>query len=75
MDVIIVPAASLPKLATIVPHILNGKHLDHPDVIFRRARSLRIAGASDLPFTLDGELHDCCVDRFEVLERVLRVVC
>jgi diacylglycerol kinase (ATP) len=75
MDVIIVPAASLQKLATIVPHILNGKHLDHPDVIFRRARSLQIEGASDLPFTLDGELHDCCVDRFEVLERVLRVVC
>jgi diacylglycerol kinase (ATP) len=73
LDVIIVPAASLPRLATLAPQIMMGRHLDNQDVIFRRARKLRVDSKPGMWFNTDGELVGNEPAIFTVLPRTLRV--
>jgi diacylglycerol kinase (ATP) len=73
-DVLIVPAASMPQLAMLVPEILAGKHLDSELITFRRARKLAIESHPGMWFNADGELVGNEPACFEVLPRALRVV-
>ncbi len=73
LDVIIVPATSLPRLATLAPQILLGRHLDSRDITFRRAHKLRVDSKPGMWFNTDGELVGNEPATFTVLPRVLRV--
>jgi diacylglycerol kinase (ATP) len=74
VDVIVIPAASMPRLALIVPSIWLGRHLDNPDVIFRRASRLRVDAQPGMWFNTDGELVGNEPITFTVLPRALRVI-
>ncbi len=73
LDVVIVPATSLPRLATLAPQIMLGRHLDSGDIIFRRARKLCVDSKPGMWFNTDGELVGNEPATFTVLPRVLRV--
>ncbi|HSH78039.1 MAG TPA: diacylglycerol kinase family protein [Herpetosiphonaceae bacterium] len=73
LDVIIVPATSLPRLATLAPQIMLGRHLDSADITYRRARKLRVDSQPGMWFNTDGELVGNEPATFTVLPRVLRV--
>jgi diacylglycerol kinase (ATP) len=74
MDVIIVPATSLPRLAPLAPLILLGRHLQHEDLIFRRAHKVAVESRPGMWFNTDGELVGNEPATFTVLSRVLRVI-
>jgi diacylglycerol kinase (ATP) len=74
VDVIIVPVASVPKLALLVPKILLGQHVDDELISFRRARKLRIDSQPKMWFNADGELVGNEPSTFEVLPKALEVV-
>jgi len=42
LDVVIIAAAAVPHLATLVPQIVLGQHLDHDLVTYRRARKVAV---------------------------------
>lgn len=74
VDVILVPAASLPRLATLVPQMLLGHHLDSPELIYRRASKIKIDSTPGMWFNADGELVGSEPATFTVLPRVLQVI-
>ena len=74
VDVMIVPVASMPQLALLIPKILMGQHLDDDRLIFRKARKVRVDSRPKMWFNADGELVGNEPSTFEVLPRALRVV-
>jgi diacylglycerol kinase (ATP) len=74
LDVVIVLAAALPQLATLVPQILLGNHLDNDLVIYRRARKVAIASQPGMWFNVDGELVGNAPSTFEAVPLALDVV-
>ncbi|HZG68590.1 MAG TPA: diacylglycerol kinase family protein [Herpetosiphonaceae bacterium] len=74
VDVIIVPAASLPRLATLAPMVMLGRHLQSEDITFRRARRVAIESQPGMWFNTDGELVGNQPATFTVLPRVLQVI-
>lgn len=74
LDIVILPAASLPRLALIVPLIIAGKHWGDESLLCRRAHKLEIDSTPGMWFNVDGELVGNEPAVFEVLPRALRVV-
>jgi len=74
VDVLIVPAASLPQLALLVPQVLLGQHLSSELLTFRRARKLRVDSQPRMWFNVDGELVGNEPSTFEVLPGALQVI-
>ncbi len=74
VDIVIVPAESVPRLATLVPLILLGRHLDSPCIRWRRARKVRVQSRPGMWFNTDGELVGNEPITFTVLPRALRVI-
>ncbi|HEX6287690.1 MAG TPA: diacylglycerol kinase family protein [Herpetosiphonaceae bacterium] len=74
VDVLVVPTASMPQLALLVPQILLGQHLDNELIVFRRARKVRVEARPGMWFNADGELVGNEPATFEVIPRALQVV-
>jgi diacylglycerol kinase (ATP) len=74
LDVVIVSAAALPELATLVPQILLGKHLDNELITYRRAKKVAIHSEPGMWFNVDGELVGNEPSMFEAVPQALKVV-
>lgn len=74
VDVLVVPAASMPQLALLVPQVLLGQHLTSDLIKFRRARKVRVESRPGMWFNADGELVGNQPATFEVLPKALHVV-
>lgn len=74
VDIVIVPVMPAATLLAVVPKILNGTHLDSPELIFRRAAKVHVACYPDIPFNVDGELVGTGPVTFETLPRALPVI-
>ncbi len=74
VDVLVVPAASLPQLALIVPQIVAGRHSDVPELLYRRVRCVRFESQPGMWFNTDGELVGNQPATFTVLPQALRVI-
>lgn len=74
LDIIVLPLASLPKLALLAPATLLGKHLDNDQLIFRRARKVRVSSDPAMHFNTDGELIGHGPVTFEVLPRAIEFI-
>lgn len=74
IDVLLVPVTSIPRLATLVPLILLGRHLESSDLTCRRASRLKVESKPGMWFNTDGELVGNQPATFTVLPRALRVI-
>jgi len=74
MDILIVPVMPASALLTVIPKILNGTHIDSPELIFRRAAKVHVCCYPEIPFNVDGELMGTGPVTFETLPRTLRMV-
>lgn len=74
MDVVVVERRSTVALAGLLPRVLSGTHLDAEGVTYLRARELTLHSTPDMPFSIDGEVHEVGPSRFRVLHGALRVV-
>lgn len=73
-DLLILPVATLRKLATLAPAALLGRHLDDARIIFRRARKITVESHPPMCFNADGELLPAEPITFEVLPGALEVI-
>ncbi|RMC51152.1 diacylglycerol kinase family lipid kinase [Lactobacillus sp. ESL0225] len=73
-QLIVVKPSDPVKLLRLMALALNGKHVDDPDIIYTKTRSLKIElfGQSigkELPVNLDGEIGAYCPVTFKNLQR------
>jgi diacylglycerol kinase (ATP) len=73
-DLIVLPVASLPQLALLAQATLAGKHLEHDQLVFRRARKIRITSKPPMSFNTDGELIGDDPITFEVLPQAIECI-
>lgn len=74
LDVMIVPAATIPQIAVLVPTVLLGRHTNSDLLLFRKATRVEIECDPPMSWNVDGELAGDGPARFEVLPRALEVV-
>ncbi len=67
LDVIMIRDGSVGDMLEIVANNLLGSFLESEQVIFRQARSLRLASTPAMRFTIDGEVVDQEPVKFEVI--------
>ena len=73
-QLIIVKPADPVKLLRLMALAMNGKHVDDPDIIYTKTRSLKIeligkSVGEKLPVNLDGEISDYCPVTFKNLQQ------
>jgi len=73
LDLVIVHAVSPPRLATLVPRVLLGRHATHSGVSVHRAAAVRLESETDMWINLDGDTWQCGPASFRVLPAALRV--
>jgi diacylglycerol kinase (ATP) len=74
LDLMIVPTASIPKLAMLVPQVLLGRHTESDLLLFHRAKRIAIKSEPPMSFNVDGELIGDRPAIFEALPRAVEVV-
>ncbi len=74
LDLMLVPTASLPELALLVPQVLLGKHTESDLLLFRKANCIEIESEPPMSFNVDGEVIGEGPVRFHVLPRALQVI-
>jgi len=74
LDLMLVPATTLPQLARLVPQILLGRHGESDLLVIRELTTLEIDSDPPMAFNVDGELIGEGSIRFEVLPRALEVI-
>ena len=55
LDVVVIRATSLARLAVLVPRVLAGRHLADPDVEHARAKTVSVQAEPGFWFNVDGE--------------------
>jgi diacylglycerol kinase (ATP) len=73
-DLVVLPVASIPALASLAPATLLGRHLEGDTILFRRAKRITISSEPQMRFNTDGELIGPGPVTYEVLPRVLQFI-
>jgi diacylglycerol kinase (ATP) len=74
LDLMLVPIATIPQIALLVPQVLLGLHTNSDLLLFRRASRIEIDSDPRMSFNVDGEVIGDEPARFEVLPRALEVI-
>jgi diacylglycerol kinase (ATP) len=74
LEVMIVPATTIPNLALLVPQVLLGQHLQNELILFRRVTRIEIESHPPMAFNVDGELVGEESAIFEVHPRALEMI-
>lgn len=73
VDVVLIPAQPVARLAVTLTRLMNGSHADSDGVIYRQAVRIHVVSAG-IPFNLDGEAIGDSPVQLTVLPRTLRVL-
>lgn len=73
LDLMVIRAVRPTALAALVPLVLAGRHLGHPAVLSRRARSVRVESERPMWINLDGDTWKTGPAAFDVIPAALRV--
>lgn len=74
LEVMIVPATTIPNLALLVPQVLLGQHLKSDLILFRRVTRIEIESTPPMAFNVDGELVGEESAIFEIHPRALEMI-
>lgn len=74
LDVVIVGDVGRVELLALLPDLRAGRHLESPDVLYVRGRSLRVSASSPLRVNVDGEPISGERLQYGVLEESLEVM-
>ena len=72
-DVCVIGDASRGEFLRAFPGVFAGRHTDHPKVVMRRCRSIRIESKQRVPVLADGEIVGSAPFRCEILPGALDV--
>jgi diacylglycerol kinase (ATP) len=73
LDITLVRRLPRRRLVRLFPSIYNGRHVEYPEVLTRRARTVRINGPAGLELAPDGEFQGRAPARITCLHRDLEI--
>ena len=74
LDIIIIKKSGVQDLANIFLNIFSGEHINHPNVIYFKSRSITISTKEDIPIDIDGEYGGKLPATFEIAPKAFRII-
>ena len=74
LDVVIIKNSAVSDLANIFINVLTGEHINHPNVIYFKTKSIIIESTEDIPIDIDGEYGGKLSAKFQVIPKALRII-
>lgn len=74
LDVVIVKKSGTTDLASIFFNIFSGEHVNHPNVLYFKTKSISISSNERVPIDLDGEYGGILPATFEVVPKGLKLM-
>lgn len=73
LDVVMIKKSEITDLANIFINVLTGDHINHPNVIYFKTRSIVIESDSKVPIDIDGEYGGLLPAKFQVIPKGLKI--
>lgn len=73
LDVVIIKKSAIADIANIFINVLTGDHINHPNVIYFKTKSVYIEAAKELPIDIDGEYGGNIPAEFKVISKGLKI--
>lgn len=74
LDVVIIKNSAVSDLANIFINVLTGDHINHPNVIYFKTKSIVLESNEDIPIDIDGEYGGKLSAKFQVIPKALRII-
>jgi diacylglycerol kinase (ATP) len=74
LDVVIIKKSAVSDLANIFFNVLTGEHINHPNVIYYKTKSIEINSDDDVPIDIDGEYGGKLSAKFQVIPKALKII-
>lgn len=74
LDVILIKKSGLPDIANIIFSIFTGDHINHPNVIYFKSKSIKISSDEDVPIDIDGEYGGNLPTEFRIEKQAFRLL-
>lgn len=74
LDVVIVKKSGTTDLANIFFNIFSGEHINHPNVLYFKTKSISISSNERVPIDLDGEYGGVLPATFQVVSKGLKLL-
>lgn len=74
LDVIIIKKSALPDIANIFINIFSGEHINHPNVIYFKTKSIKLTSNDQVFIDIDGEFGGELPTNFEIVNNAFRVI-
>lgn len=73
LDVVIIKKSAVSDLANIFLNVLTGDHINHPNVIYFKTKSISIESESKVSIDIDGEYGGALPANFQVIPKGLKI--
>jgi diacylglycerol kinase (ATP) len=73
LDVLIIKNSDVPELANIFFNVLRGGHINHPNVIYFKTKSITIKSDKDIAIDIDGEYGGELPANFQVCSKAMKI--
>lgn len=74
LDAVLIKKSGLPDIANIIVSIFTGDHINHPNVIYFKSKSIEISSTEDVPIDIDGEYGGKLPTKFEIKNKAFRLL-
>ncbi len=74
LDVIIIKKSGVQDLANIFLNIFSGEHINHPNVVYFKSKSITVSTKEDIPIDIDGEYGGKLPATFEIVPKAFRII-
>lgn len=74
IDVLIIKNSDVAELANIFFNVLRGDHINHPNVVYFKTKSITIQAEKDIPIDIDGEYGGKLPATFEVVPKGMKLI-
>lgn len=73
LDVVIIKKSAVSDLANIFFNVLTGDHINHPNVVYYKTKSVLIESKVKVPIDIDGEYGGTLPAKFHVIPKALKI--
>lgn len=74
LDVILVKKSGVQDLANIFFNIFSGEHINHPNVIYFKSKSIKLSTNQNISIDIDGEYGGKLPATFEIVSKAFRII-
>lgn len=73
LDIVVIKKSAISDIANIFLNVLTGDHINHPNVVYFKTKSIIIESENKVPIDIDGEYGGLLPAKFQVIPKGLNI--